>query len=117
MVKPQMLFPDEHRRHDERKIWVVGNECLWKYSQLDSLGSGAADRVANALDGAGAACEVRRNLDRCCFDPLHGWVGEQQAYRYWLVMTRSLCILLRNTCKTFAHIIAQTATIWLKIFS
>src|SRR5271165_4074232 len=33
--------------------------------------------------------------------------AEQQAYRYALATTRSLCILLRNKWKTYAHIIAQ----------
>ena len=75
MVKPEVLFPDEHRRHHERKIWVVRNECLWKDGQLHSLGSGAADRIANAIDGAAAAREIRSNLDRCCFDSLHGVRG------------------------------------------
>jgi LacI family transcriptional regulator len=33
--------------------------------------------------------------------------AEQQAYRYALATTRSLCILLRNKWKTYAHIIAH----------
>ena len=73
LIEPEMLGPGEHRRMDEGKIRIPGNEGLREYREFYAFLPGLRDRGQNALKRSGRGFEVGRDLHRR--DPDRFWPG------------------------------------------